>query len=84
MFVSCPLKATGEDAQTIENRLFQENIAAVKVTNDRLKGKEGTKLAEGLLRTLRQEQKLNETKKDYSERIIGQALQTIDLKEELE
>ena len=78
------IKATGEDAQTIENRLFQENIVTVKVTNERLEGPEGAKLAEGLLRTLRQEQKLNETKKDYSERIIGQAIQAIGLKEELE
>jgi len=78
------IKATGEDAQTIENRLFQENLGAVKVTNERLKGQEGAKLAEGLLRTLRQEQKLNETKKDYSDRIIGQALHVIGLKEELE
>ena len=78
------IKATGEDAQTIENRLFLENIGAVEVRNERLNGQEGTKLAEELLRALRQEQKLNETKKDYSERIIKQALQAIGLKEELE
>jgi len=56
----------------------------VEVRNERLNGQEGTKLAEELLRALRQEQKLNETKKDYSERIIKQALQAIGLKEELE
>lgn len=78
------IKATGEDAQAIEARLFQENIGTVKITNNSLKDQEGTKLAQELLRTLRQEQKLNETKKDYTERIIGQALQIMGLKEELE
>ncbi|MGD8545028.1 MAG: exonuclease SbcCD subunit D [Candidatus Bathyarchaeota archaeon] len=78
------IKAVGEDVQTIERRLFQENIGTVKVENSKLKGEGGVKLAEELLRTLKQEQKLNETKKDYTERIVNQAIHNMGLEEELE
>ncbi len=78
------IKAVGEDIPAIEKRLFQENIGAVKVENSKLKGEEGVRLATELLRTLRQEQKLNETKKDYTERILDQAILNMGLEKELE
>jgi len=78
------IKAMGEDVQTIETKLFQENIGTVKIGNEILKGEQGVKLAQELLGTFRQEQKLNETKKDYTERILEQASHVIGLEEELE
>lgn len=78
-----PVKVMGEDVPTIENRLFRENIGAVKVSIEELKAEQGTKLAIDLLRILRQEQKLNETRRDYLERIQKNALDTLGLGDEL-
>jgi exonuclease SbcD len=78
-----PFKVMGEDIPTIEDRLFRENIGAVKVSIEGLKAEKGTKLAIDLLKVLKQEQKLNETKKDYTERIQKSALDTLGLEDEL-
>jgi exonuclease SbcD len=63
------VKAAGEDSSAIEARLLKENIGAVKVSVEELKADRGVKLAEELLKILRQEQKVNEAKKDYEERV---------------
>jgi exonuclease SbcD len=76
------VRAMGEDVPAIENRLLRENIGAVKVSIEELKADRGAKLAQDLLKVLRQEQKLNETKKDYVERIQKHALNTLGLGDE--
>ena len=76
------VRAIGEDVPAIENRLLRENIGAVKVSIEELKADKGAKLAQDLLKVLRQEQKLNETKKDYVERIQKHALNTLGLGDE--
>lgn len=78
-----PFKVMGEDIPTIENRLLRENIGTVKVSIEELKADKGTRLAIDLLKILKQEQKLNETKKDYTERIQKNALDTLGLGDEL-
>ena len=77
------IRVSGEDATTIENRLFRENIGAVKVSNSTLKGEAGVKLAMELLKVLRQPQKLNEAKKDYEGRILREAVEALQLREVL-
>ena len=77
------VKVMGEDMPTIEKTLFSENIGAVKVTNEGLKGEKGVHLATGLLKVVRQEQKFNEAKKDYEEHVRRDALDVLQLKEGL-
>ena len=77
------MRVSGEDATTIENRLFRENVGAVKVSNSALKGEAGAKLAMELLKVLRQPQKLNEAKKDYEGRILREAVEALQLREVL-
>ncbi|MEM2921631.1 MAG: hypothetical protein QXF26_04865, partial [Candidatus Bathyarchaeia archaeon] len=64
---------------TIEARLLKENIGSVKVSSDELKGERGLKMALDLLNVLRQVQKLNETKRDYVERVQRMALEALGL-----
>jgi hypothetical protein len=56
-------------------------VGDVKVSYAELKKDNGIKLAVELLRTLREEQKLNEKKKDYEERIKNDAVHTLHLEE---
>jgi hypothetical protein len=63
------VKVAGEDSSAIEARLLRENIGAIKVSVEELKADRGAKLAEDLLKILRQGQKVNETRKDYEERV---------------
>jgi ABC-type enterochelin transport system ATPase subunit len=72
----------GEDVAAVESRLLRENIGAVKVSVEELKGDKGAKLAEELLKVLRQEQRVNETKKDYEERVQKHALASLGLGDE--
>jgi hypothetical protein len=76
------VRAVGDDVPTIENRLLRENIGAVKVSIEELRADKGAKLAQDLLKVLRQAQKLNETKKDYAERVQKHALNTLGLGDE--
>ncbi len=71
------VRVAGEDASAIEARLLRENIGAVKVSVEELKAERGAKLAEDLLKILRQGQKVNETKKDYEERVQKHALDVL-------
>lgn len=76
------VRVAGEDSSAIETRLLRENIGAVKVSIQELKGDNGAKLAQDLLKVLRQLQKVNETKRDYEERMQKQAWETLGLKSE--
>lgn len=73
----------GEDVPSIESKLLRENIGAVRISIEELKADKGTALAADLLRILRQEQKLNENKKDYLERIQKNALSSLRLGDEV-
>ncbi|MBC7091610.1 MAG: DNA repair exonuclease [Nitrososphaeria archaeon] len=75
------VKVVGEDIPAIESKLFTENIGAVKVSNETLKGERGVRLATELLKVLRREPKPNEAKKDYEEQIRRDALEMLQLKE---
>jgi DNA repair protein SbcD/Mre11 len=75
-------RVTGEDVPTIEANLFRENIGTVKVTQPNLKGKEGAESAVELLRNLRQQQKVGETKTDYGKRVVSSGVHTLKLEEE--
>jgi hypothetical protein len=73
------MQITGDDIQTIENNLFRENIGNIKISASKLRNDSGVKIANELLKTLRQEQKLNEKKKDYEERILKESISILDI-----
>ncbi|WXG41896.1 MAG: exonuclease SbcCD subunit D [Candidatus Freyarchaeum deiterrae] len=73
------IHAMGEDIGEVERTLFKENIGAVKVSVESLKGEDGANLAAGLLTLLRQNQKAGETKKDYENRLMKQAIDLLKL-----
>lgn len=75
------IKAAGEDSPSIENKLFEDNIGTIEISNDALKGEAGIRLARELLRVVRQEQKLNESKRDYEERLQSGALSVLQIEE---
>jgi hypothetical protein len=72
----------GEDIPAVESRLLRENIGAVKVSVEELKADMGAKLAVELLKILRQGQRVNETKKDYEERVQKHAWASLGLGDE--
>jgi len=72
----------GEDIAAVESRLLRENIGAVKVSVEELKADKGANLAVELLKILRQEQRVNETKKDYEERVQKHAWASLGLVDE--
>jgi len=75
------IRAAGEDAQTIENRLLKENLGTVKVSESTLKGEDGLKLAVSLLNALRPPVKAGESKQNYAERMKEQGIEALGLKE---
>jgi len=77
-----PVTVKGEDTPAIESRLLRENIGAVKVSAEELKADKGAELAQELLKILRQEQRVNETKKDYEERVQKHAWASLGLGDE--
>ncbi|MEX2723093.1 MAG: exonuclease SbcCD subunit D [Candidatus Freyarchaeota archaeon] len=77
------LRPMGEDIGEIERNLFRENIGAVKVSVEPLRGERGAKLATDLLKVLKQSQKGGETKKDYENRVLKQAIDLLKLEEVL-
>jgi exonuclease SbcD len=78
------IKVAGQDIHEVEARLFEENIGTVKVSQPKLKGKSGVQLSLELLKVLRQEQKVNELKKDYESRVVRSGLESLELKEAIE
>jgi DNA repair exonuclease SbcCD nuclease subunit len=73
----------GDDISTIEDNYFRENIGSVKVNQPHLKGREGAESAKELLRILRQQQKIGETKTGYQDRITTSGIETLKISEEL-
>jgi exonuclease SbcD len=74
-----PVTVKVEDVSAVETRLLRENIGAVKVSVEELKAEKGAKLAQELLKILRQEQRVNETKRDYEERVQKHAWASLGL-----
>jgi len=74
-------RVLGDDAATIEQSLFRENLAKLKVSTKELSGERGVMRATELLRLLRQGQKPNEMKKDYARRVIDSGAEAILAKE---
>ncbi|MDG6904676.1 MAG: exonuclease SbcCD subunit D [Nitrososphaerota archaeon] len=77
-------RMSGEDIPTVEANFFRENIGTVKVTQPNLKGKEGATCAVELLKSLRQQQKVGETKTNYEERVAKSGIETLKLSKEFE
>jgi hypothetical protein len=73
---------SGEDIPALEKKLLRENIGAITVNNDALKGDKGAELASRLLRSLRVEMKPEENKTDYLTRTLEDALNVLGLMEE--
>ena len=71
----------GEDPRQIEEKVLRENVDAVMVSTPALRGEEGARLALDLLSILRQDQKLNERKSDYVNRILDSCNKTLRLEE---
>jgi exonuclease SbcD len=78
------VRVAGEDISTIENRLFKENIGAIRVSSEYLKDEKGTQAAVELLNVFRQAAKSNESKKEYLERMKKNGLEVLRLKEMFE
>ncbi len=74
----------GEDAATIEKSLFKENAAKLKLSTKELVGESGVGRATELLSLLRQGQKSNEMKKDYTKRVVDSGAQALLAKDLLE
>jgi hypothetical protein len=75
---------SGEDMQTVESRILKEGAAKIDVGEPALKGDKGYQLSRELLRALRAEPSLNESKRDYDLRMSSQAINLLGLKEDLE
>ncbi|MDP3065545.1 MAG: exonuclease SbcCD subunit D [Methanobacteriaceae archaeon] len=75
------VKITESDIPSIEKRLFTDRVGDLNISEAKLQKNNGIKLAVELLRTLREEQKLNEKKKDYEERMKNVAIHTLHLEE---
>ncbi|MDG7002165.1 MAG: metallophosphoesterase, partial [Nitrososphaerota archaeon] len=58
-------RVSGEDVPSIEVNLFKENIGTVNISQLNLKGRDGVDSAIELLKVLRQQPKLGETKNGY-------------------
>jgi exonuclease SbcD len=71
----------GEEVHKIEERLFKENIGAVKVSNPKLKGDQGVLVSRNLLGVLKQAKKDNETKGSYETRITDAAVDALGLQD---
>ena len=75
------IRGEGRDIREVETKLLRENIGEVKVSNSNLVGEEGFQTAVNLLDHLRHEKKSNEKVRDYDDRMIGEAIQTLRLEE---
>ena len=62
-------------------KLLRENIGAIRVSLEKLKGDKGSALAEKLLKIFRIESKEGESKGDYNSRILEIGLSCLGLEE---
>ena len=72
----------GEDIPAIEQKLFLERAPSIAMPQDKMK--ESSAVAIELLKVLRQEAKINESKKNYADRMIKSGIETLRLKNLLE
>ncbi len=72
--------SAGDDPALIERRLFASEAGKVSVSDDRLKGDAGATAGLELLRLLRQPPKLNESKRDYSSRMVKGGLEVLGVR----
>jgi exonuclease SbcD len=77
------IRVEGRDIREVERKLLRENIGEVKISISNLVGEEGFQTAVNLLDRLRHEKKPNEKVRDYDDRMIGEAIQTLGLEEVL-
>ena len=73
---------SGEEPAFIERKLFEDEAAKVNVGNDHLRGREGAERAMELLGLWRQPQKLGETKRDYTTRMVREGTKALEKGEE--
>ena len=82
------VKVTGDDIPEIESKLMKENIGAVRVSQDALKGEGGVETAGEFLKALRYGPKSNQSKKDYDASMVSGGVEVLGLdeilKEEIE
>jgi DNA repair exonuclease SbcCD nuclease subunit len=78
------IKSVEEDSSTIEKRTFMERVNHVKVSQDYLSGDKGASVAQELLKVLRQNAKVDESKKVYQERILSDSIEVLKLKQMIE
>lgn len=70
-------KARGDNKDEIETNTFLENIGQLRLSQKRLLEEQGVNLAKELLHVLRHAKLTNETKTEYSERMIDHALRIL-------
>lgn len=69
----------GEEISEIERNLFRDNISNLDVLDDDLNDENGVKLAINLINVLKESQKVNEKKVNYSNRILKDSLKILDI-----
>ena len=77
------VKVSGEDRPSIEKNLFRENIGTINVSVQHLKAEKGPIMASKLLGVLKIDTKISETKRDYTSRLMQEAIELLGLKEVL-
>lgn len=70
----------GESDEEIEENLLRKNSVNINVETNALKGEKGTLLAIRLINIMRRAQKPNEKKIDYSDRILRDSLEILNLR----
>lgn len=78
------IRVEGRDIQEVEEKLLRDNIGAVKVSQLGLRGAKGVRVAIDLLEALRQDKKTTEKKKEYVDRMVGEAVGKLRLNEAME
>ena len=73
---------SGEEPAFIERKLFEDEAAKVNIGDDHLRGRKGAEMAMELLGFWRQPQKLGETKRDYTTRMVREGTKALEKEEE--
>jgi DNA repair protein SbcD/Mre11 len=68
----------GEEPASIERKLFEDEAAKVNVGDEHLRGRKGAERGMELLGLWRQPQKLGETKRDYTGRMVGEGIKALE------
>jgi hypothetical protein len=73
---------SGEEPAFIERKLFEDEAAKINVGVEHLRGQRGAEKAMELLGLWRQPQKLGETKRDYTARMLREGTKALEKEEE--